>query len=41
MTDLVNTMCNLLQKGVLGLFADFEVVGRESVPPMGPVRSSC
>jgi 1-acyl-sn-glycerol-3-phosphate acyltransferase len=37
MTALVNTFCNVVQKGTLRIFADYEVDGRESVPPRGPV----
>ena len=29
--------CNFLQKGTLKMFCDFEVTGKENVPPFGPL----
>ena len=35
--NLTYTASNLLQRGLLRLFADWKVTGRENVPPMGPL----
>ena len=35
--ELVNPTANFLQGIVLRLFADWQIVGRENVPPMGPL----
>lgn len=37
MTDLLNTTCNIAQRGTLRLFSDWSVHGEENVPPMGPL----
>ena len=29
--------CNVLQKATLKMFCDFEIIGRENVPPFGPL----
>lgn len=36
-THAVYPVCNLFQRTTLRLFARWEVVGRENVPPMGPL----
>ena len=36
-TPWVRPVCNVLQRMTLGLFANYEVVGKENVPPMGPL----
>lgn len=36
-THFVYPVCNLVQRITLRLFADWEVAGREHVPPMGPL----
>ena len=35
MTDLLNSTCNVAQRGTLRLFSDWSVHGEENVPPMG------
>ena len=35
--EFINPVSNFLQKIVLTAFADWQVVGRENVPPMGPL----
>ncbi|MDA0770593.1 MAG: hypothetical protein BZY79_03520 [SAR202 cluster bacterium Casp-Chloro-G4] len=37
MNDLPFYACRLLQRATLKLFAKWEVVGRENIPPMGPL----
>lgn len=37
MTDLLNSTCNVAQRGTLRLFSDWSVHGEENVPPMGPL----
>ncbi len=37
MTDLLNTTCDIAQRGTLRLFSDWRVEGKENVPPMGPL----
>ena len=37
MTDLLNSTCNVAQRGTLRLFSDWSVHGQENVPPMGPL----
>ena len=36
-TPWIRPASNFLQRRTLGLFADYEVTGRENVPPMGPL----
>ena len=36
-TPAVYPMMNILQRATLRLFADYEVAGKENVPPMGPL----
>ncbi|MCI0822248.1 MAG: 1-acyl-sn-glycerol-3-phosphate acyltransferase [Chloroflexi bacterium] len=37
MKDWFYYTCRFLQRGTLKAFADWEVVGRENIPPMGPL----
>ena len=36
-TPIVYTVCNMLQRSTLRMFADWRVDGLENVPPMGPL----
>ena len=36
-TPLVYSLSNFLERIILNVFADYEVTGRENVPPMGPL----
>ena len=38
---LIYPACNILQRTLLRLFADWKVTGRENVPPMGPLVIVC
>ena len=37
MTNLLNTTCNVAESGLLRMFADWKVEGRENVPPLGSI----
>jgi 1-acyl-sn-glycerol-3-phosphate acyltransferase len=37
MSNLLNTACNVAESGLLSVFADWKVEGRENVPPLGSV----
>jgi 1-acyl-sn-glycerol-3-phosphate acyltransferase len=37
MSNLLNTACNVAESGLLSVFADWKVEGRENVPPVGSV----